>query len=454
MKKQLAIAICFFAMIIIPVFCNATGVDHIIISEVLYDPAATETGGEAVEIYNPTDSAIDISGYVIKTESSSTDATIPDGTILETRTFYLVADSGWSSSKDNASWPDADHEEAITMSNTDAGVALVHANGTIIDAVGWGDPAGINTGLVEGTPATPVNEGNSLIRADISNDTDANSDDFIESLPELHNSSTSIPEEGNGEAITISIEVQNNAPSINTLNILGDEDNTTTGVQIIPVPDGLKNIHISAEVSDLDGVEPTVTATVTGPDGMRNITLLKTADINNTTWMFNGTAQMRFYDSPGEYNTTVTAGDASANTTVSLVFEYLSMTAVSLDSMSLQFTGAIIGGTAEITGDFALSTTDSPTVRNIGNTPLDIGLYGTDLVDGIKNISLDNLKYSFDNDFGSDLAGTVGKNMILQNIGLSNSADSVISLGFQLFIPTTTTNGNYTGSVTVVAVSS
>lgn len=454
MKKELAIAVCLLAMAMMPAFCDAAGADNVMISEVLYDPVGTETGGEAVELYNPTDSPIDIGNYAISTESSATDATIPAGTVLEARTFYLVADASWSSSRDNASWPDADHEEAITLSNTDAGVALVHPNGTILDAVGWGDPAGIDAGMFEGVPAAPVSAGNSLRRADLSNDTDDNSADFVESLPDLRNSSTSMPEEWSGESITLGIEVQNNAPSVDTLVVRGDEDNMTAGVQIVPVPGGTKGVIMSAEVSDADGTEPSVTAIVIGPDGQKNVTLSKIADISNNTWLFNGTIPMMFYDSPGSYNVTVTASDSSDDTTFSTGFEYLGMAAVSLDATSLQFTGASLGGTAEITGDFALSTADSPTVQNIGNIQLDLGLYGTDLVDGAKNISIDNLKYSFDNDFGSGLAGTVGKSLTVQSLGLANAADSVISLGFQLFVPQTTQNGNYTGSVTVVAVSS
>lgn len=454
MKKELAIALCLLATAVMPAFCSAAGADNVMISEVLYDPAGTEAGGEAVELYNPTGSAIDISGYALKTESSATDATIPSGTVLEARTFYLVADAGWSSSKDNASWPDADHEEAITMSNSDAGVALLHANGTTLDAVGWGDPAGIDPGLHEGTPAAMADEGNSLKRTDTGNDTDDNSADFTQSLPDLHNSSTSMPEQGSGESITLGVEVQNRPPAAGPIGIHADEDNGTAGVQVIPVPEGTKDVMISVEVSDSDGTEPAVTATVTGPEWQKDLTLTKTADTGNNTWMFNGTIQMIFYDSPGSYNVTVTAGDASANTTTSSGFRYMSMAAVSLDATSLQFTGATLGSTTEITGDFALSTADSPTVRNIGNTQLDLGLYGTDLVDGDKNISIENVKYSFDNDFGSALAGTIGKSMTLQSLGLESSADSVTRLGFQLFVPQATQDGNYTGSVTVVALSS
>ena len=93
MKKHLAIAVYFFAIIMMPGFCIAAGADNVIISQVLYDPIGTETGGEAVELYNPTDSAIDIGDHVIKTESSATDATIPSGTVLAAHTSH-----------DRASW--------------------------------------------------------------------------------------------------------------------------------------------------------------------------------------------------------------------------------------------------------------------------------------------------------------------------------------------------------------
>jgi hypothetical protein len=163
---------------------------------------------------------------------------------------------------------------------------------------------------------------------------------------------------------------------------------------------------------------------------------------------------MEFYDTAGNYTVTFTAYDASSNASASTTFEYLSMTAISIDSTALMFTGARPGGSAEMRGDMALSTADSPTIRNTGNTPIDIGIYGTDLTDGAKKIAAENMLYSFDNDFGGSLAGTIGKTLQTETLGLENGADSIISLGFRLSIPTTTQNGNYTGQVTVVAMSS
>ena len=120
--------------------------NHVLISRVLYDPVGTETGGEAVEIYNPTSQSIDISECIIKTKSSAVDATIPANTSLAPESFYLIADAGWSVGKDNSSWSDADHEEALTLTNTNGGVAVVK-NGTIIDSIGWGDASLIGQDL-------------------------------------------------------------------------------------------------------------------------------------------------------------------------------------------------------------------------------------------------------------------------------------------------------------------
>jgi len=457
--NKLALAMCIMVTIFSPSFCAA--LDHVVISEVLYDPAGTETGGEAVEIYNPTGQQVDISGYLLKTESSAADATIPAGTILKANSFYLIADAGWSTLKDNTSWPNADHEEAITMSNTDSGVAITYPNGTIIDAVGWGSAAGIGAGLYEGNPAAQVVAGKSLMRTDLNSDTDDNSANLAESVPELKNSSETgqqqeLNSSGEGDSIAVSVSVTNNAPDVSSAAIENDEDNTTAGIQVTPIPEGTKNMAITTNISDTDGINSIVQviAIINGPDSDRTVTLTKTEDISNTTARYDGTIEMQFYDRPGAYNMTIIADDGSTNATRSIEFEYLGMTAISIDTSSLYFTGARVGATTEITGDYALSTADKPTIRNIGNTQIDLGIYGTDLIDGVKNIGISNMKYSFDNDFTSDLAGTLSKTLQTKSIGLENSEDSIVTLGFQLFIPPATQNGNYTGNITIVAVSS
>ena len=112
----------------------------VLIHQVLVDPVGTDTGGEAVELINTGPDAVAIGNWWLETQSSSKDATIPNGTLLLSGAQYLLADAGWSTLRDEPLWRDGDHEEALTLSNDNAGIALHAGDGTIIDRLGWGDP--------------------------------------------------------------------------------------------------------------------------------------------------------------------------------------------------------------------------------------------------------------------------------------------------------------------------
>ncbi len=153
----------------------------VVINQVLYDPVGTESGGEAVELKNSGSSAVDISGWILSTESSDADATIPDNTVLQPGAVFLIADEGWDDLKDDSSWKSADYEEKITVGNSDSGIALI-SGGSVVDAVGWGDEANIENNMYEGSPAAPVSSGRALLRTQ---DTDDNSEDFVEAAADF-----------------------------------------------------------------------------------------------------------------------------------------------------------------------------------------------------------------------------------------------------------------------------
>ena len=70
---------CLHASLVLLLFCPlflipvATygAADHLLISEVLYDPAASEPGAEWVELYNPTANPVDLAGWGIKDNTSA-----------------------------------------------------------------------------------------------------------------------------------------------------------------------------------------------------------------------------------------------------------------------------------------------------------------------------------------------------------------------------------------------
>jgi len=164
------------AIVLLSTFVSA----NVVISQVLYDPIGTESGGEAIELKNTGSSVIDLSDWVISTEASATDITIPQGKFIEPGKTFLIADSGWSTKRDDAEWKEADLEDTMTLGNSDSGIALKDASSGFIDAVGWGDSEEIEDDLWEGVPASMVSQGKSLLRVDDTND---NSEDFIESEP-------------------------------------------------------------------------------------------------------------------------------------------------------------------------------------------------------------------------------------------------------------------------------
>jgi hypothetical protein len=438
MMKRIMIALAIFA--ILAPLCNA--IDHVVITEVLYDPVNTESGGEAVEIYNPTNGSVDISGWVLRTESSASDATIPSGTVLLPEQYYLIADSNWETMRDDLSWDEADHTEPITLMNSDSGVALVDS-GVVIDAVGWGDPLGIPDDLYETVPAAMVSPGKSLLR---DGDSDNNVLDFSESEPGMKNS-TMVFDDSN--SIILEVSVENNAPTVESVVISPDDDGFAAGVQVIPEPGSVKTVTITADVADADGANTIQSVLVYVKD--EGVDMVKTSTLSNTTAVYSADISMQYYDAGGLYNVTVTASDSGGNSSAMSVFEYYEMIAIELDTSGLQFPKSGPGSALEMHGDYAMSTADAPSVRNIGNVMIDVGIEGSDMTDGGNSIGVDNLMYTFDNDFGSSLSGVLSAVMQTVVYGMEVGENAVVPLGFRLEIPSDTPTGNYSGSVTVVA---
>ena len=109
---------------------------HVVISEV-YPDAVNESDSEWIELYNPTDESVNIEGWTIDTATHISDATIPAGATIPAHGFYLIADAGFSTGKDNPSWPNADLEDEMSLRNGD-GWCRLNNSGSIVDTVGWG----------------------------------------------------------------------------------------------------------------------------------------------------------------------------------------------------------------------------------------------------------------------------------------------------------------------------
>jgi len=418
-----------------------TAADHIVISEVLANPSGTESGGEAVELFNQANTSVDLSGYVIRTESSRTDATLPQGTIINANGYLLIADASWSSLKDNSSWPSADYEEAITLGNTNGAVGLVK-NGTIIDAVSWGNSSSLSAELIETSPAKAAREGFSLSRS--GEDTNNNSADLSDSIPNFKNKNAEEVIAENGTVLEIEVNVTNTAAEL--LNLSVEE-------RVIPLPGEIKKVPLAAFVADEDGIESveSVNATVTGPAGFnQKISLI--SNQSGVEGFFSGEIEMEFFNQPGRYNVSVTVTDASGTSRKETSFEYVAIAAVRLDTERLVFDRTTVGAASRIEGDEDVGTDDAPTIQNAGNTPLDIGIYGSNLSSGAETISVSNLRFSLEEGFAGSLSAVLSSQATIVDANLEEGPSSVVPLGIEVTVPRGAKSGKYKGDVHIVAV--
>ncbi len=319
-----------------------------VIAQVLYDPAI-ESGGEAVEIRNDGSTARDLSGWVLATEASAADATIPTGTVLAAGGTYLIADTGWSTAKDNPAWKNADHEETLTMANANSGVALKDATGAVIDAVGWGDAAEIKEGLFEGTPALQVAAGKALVR---SQDTDNNIADFDEAEPVFFA----------GESVMIIVNVTN--ATLNPLPLgaaLDEDDRDEPGVQLKPVAGGTRALHLEVNYSGAS-----VSASWFG----------KTVLLTKQTDQWQGELPLEYWYAPGSQ--TITISTPTQNSTILVTILEVKAAKLETKAVSLR---ASPGSTAKGTIK----------VQNQGNVPVEVAWSGADLLFGTQRIPFANL---------------------------------------------------------------
>ena len=439
MKKVFAQIIIFLTVM------QVAFAESVVINQVLYDPLAHESGGEAIELYNPTANAVNISGWVIATEISDTDVTLPNA-IIRSGGYYLIADEGWASGRGNPGWPEADHEEKMTITNSNAGVAIKNST-NVIDAVGWGDPAGIETGLYEGTPHPGSSPGQALVRINRDADTDNNSHDFTSKVPDFHRSTSSTTASGSASHISVVAIVESSFPTINSFSIITDDEDAP-GIQIHPIPKKKKAVEVRGVVTHFNGND-FVEKVELEVDG-RKLNMTRETDLNDNNSLYEAEFEMNFYDDPGNYPVNVTVTDKAGFTlNYSMAFEYLTSIAIEIDTSSLEFR-AVHGKSSEISGDSDETTKNNVTIRNIGNSVVDVGISGTNLTGSSGVIDVSNIKYTFNGDYENGMAGSLSPEEETERIGIRAAARQPLS--FRLDVPTATSPGNYTGTITLIAI--
>ena len=120
---KVLVIILMIASLFSPIYClqaYATTDNQILINEVELNPSGTDTGTEKVELYNPSNTSIDVSGWTISSAAGRTaTVVINEGTTITSKGYLIVG-------RDSQQWLD----------NTGEGIDLRNELGILIDSVG------------------------------------------------------------------------------------------------------------------------------------------------------------------------------------------------------------------------------------------------------------------------------------------------------------------------------
>lgn len=276
------------------------------IAGVYSDPIQAENGGEAVQLENPTATPVTLGSYTLATKQST--YPLPAVTLLP-GSGYLIADTGWDALKDDASWPAADLEVNLALSNTDGFVEIRDANGTVVERLSWNS-------------TTKAREGELLTKDG------ATAPFFRNSNAELH-------------TIEATVTILDGAPTIATVTVTDDVD-SEPGVQLLSYN---RTISVSAAITDPNNGSVSATATFLG----KEYELLGNASTFTGELAFAALA-------PGDYLIAITATDGNMTSEHEVTVHVLSSTSVR------------ISGPLELAGAPGANATGSFTVTNNGNT--------------------------------------------------------------------------------------
>jgi hypothetical protein len=163
---------------------------------------------------------------------------------------------------------------------------------------------------------------------------------------------------------------------------------------------------------------------------------------------YSGTVNLHCCDPAGTWCVTVIATDEKdlSSDPVKNTFELMSLKALDIDFTSLAFGTINPGSSGEVKGDDTFSDGDGkPTVKNMGNDPIDVEMLQADLVGTAGTIPGSNMEGNV-----SDVEGYQSLNPV-HLFGTNIECEDTDYIDFKLNIPLGTKPGSYSGTLTITA---
>jgi len=256
-------------------------------------------------------------------------------------------------------------------------------------------------------------------------------------------------------------QINNKAPTIESVTLTPDNDSGLSGVQVNPTPGSTSTVSVSIQVKDNNGYNDisTVAVVVYKPDGTTvhvssgNATL-STGNGTHSTWTYS--FNMNFYDAPATGTSTYkvittatdTLGATGNNSATPAVFNYNELIALSLNTNTIDF-GVLDPGQT--------SSTQTVGGTNLGNVTLDINLSGTSLSYLTNSIAISRVDGALDSSFTAPTVLSASSQTV-STYDLAPGAASSKSVYFRLRVPSGDEQylpaGTYQGTVSIVATKS
>ncbi len=212
-----------------------SNVNHIVISEIVAGISG-EANNEFVELYNPTDRVIDLSGWALKRKTSRTATTtqnlVSRGSFtgaINSRSFFLIASKTYSGSKT----PDLIYSQSSNhLAQSDDVLLLYDAQDNLIDEVSYESVdfgQSLERKAFQNTSCLSAQNNGEFLGNGCDNDND--SDFEIRLLPNPQNSSN-LPEPRSAPTAVQNFNIQYHS-SVPTLFFYWEQSTTTTGNSLI-----------------------------------------------------------------------------------------------------------------------------------------------------------------------------------------------------------------------------